>query len=234
MWKSFMALIRGRSYEASEAVVDANAMTILRQQIRDCANAVGAARKAVAVAVAQNEQEIVQHTRLTTQISDLENRVIAAIEQGKEELAREAAEVIALLEAERDSSIQAQNTFNAEITRLKNIVSQSESRLRELERGQRIASATDKTQRLRSTHPSSGISALQDAEKTLSRLRQRQAEIDATSAAMDEMALSNDPLSIAEKLAQAGCGAPVKTSADDVIARLTAKMTPATTTKDAA
>ena len=156
MFKQFCALIRGRAHESAEEVVDRNAITILRQQIRDCANAIEAARRAVAVAIAQNEQEALQHEKILARIEDLEGRTLIAIEQGKEELAREAAETIAMLEAERDTSEQAQKNFGTEIARLKRIVRQSEQRLRELQRGQRVAAATDKTQRLRGTAPEFG------------------------------------------------------------------------------
>lgn len=223
MFKQFFALIRGRAYESAEMVSDANALAILRQQIRDCTSAIDAARKAVAIAIAQNEQEAVQGKKLAARIDDLEKRTIAAIEQGKDDLAREAAETIALLEAERDASFEAQKNFGAEIDRLKKTVRASETRLRELERGQRLAAATDKTQRLRSVAPSSGLSALKDAEETLLRLRVRQKQIDATASAMDEMEQSNDPSALSEKLASAGCGAPLKTSADDVLQRLAKK-----------
>ena len=97
-----------------------------------------------------------------------------------------------------------------EIERLKTAVRQSEARLRELQRGQRLADATDKSQRMRGMANNNGLSALKDAENTLERLRSRQMEIDATSAAMDEMYLSNDPGSMSERLADAGCGAPLK------------------------
>ena len=68
----------------------ATRLTILRQQIRDCADAISAAQKAVAVAIAQNEQEVEQHAKLVTRIDDLEGRVVAALEQEKQSLAREA------------------------------------------------------------------------------------------------------------------------------------------------
>jgi len=173
MLKQFFALMRGHSHEAAEAMVDRNALVILRQQIRDCADAIAAARRAVAIAIAQNEQEIVQFKKLVARIEDLEKRTIAAIEQEQNELAREAAETIALLEAERDASSEAQKSFGTEIERLKRIVRASEMRLRELQRGQRIVAAVDTTQRLRETAPGSSLSALKDAEETLLRLRTR-------------------------------------------------------------
>ena len=225
MLKQFFALVRGRSYEAAEAVVDHNALVILRQQIRDCADAIAAARRAVAIAIAQNEQEVAQFKKLVVRIDDLEKRTIAAIEQGQNELAREAAETIAMLEAERDASSEAQKSFSTEIERLKRIIRVSEMRLRELQRGQRIVAAVDSTQRLRESAPGSSLSALKDAEETLLRLRTRQKQIDATAAAMAEMEQSGDPAAVSEKLAAAGCGAPLRSSADAVLERLAKTMT---------
>lgn len=225
MLKQFFALVRGRSYEAAETVVDRNALVILRQQIRDCADAIAAARRAVAIAIAQNEQEVAQFKKLVVRIDDLEKRTIAAIEQGQNELAREAAETIAMLEAERDASGEAQKSFSTEIERLKRTIRVSEMRLRELQRGQRIVAAVDSTQRLRESAPGSSLSALKDAEETLLRLRTRQNQIDATAAAMAEMEQSGDPAAVSEKLAAAGCGAPLRSSADAVLERLTKTMT---------
>ena len=179
MFNSFFALIRGRSHECAQAVVDANALTILRQQIRDSAAAVTSAKKAIAVAQAQNDREKQQFDALVVRIQDLEVRTVEAIDKGEDELAREAAETIAVLEAERDASLEAQKRFAREIERLKRIVHKSEAQLRDLQRGERLASVTAKTQRLRHNTPVAAVSSLKDAEATLTRLRERQSELDA-------------------------------------------------------
>lgn len=223
MFKQIVTLFRGAAVDASEEFTDRHAITLLRQQIRDCANAVACSRKAVAIAIAQNEQEAIQHKQLECKIVDLEKRTIKAVEQGEEKLALEAAETISLLEAERDVSGQAQAQFNAEIKRLKNTVRNAELKLKELQRGQRLAVATDKTQRMRVEHPSNGLSDLKEAEETLLRLRVRQQQINTTADAMAEMEQTGDPASITEKLADAGCGDPLKTSAQDVLERLKKK-----------
>ncbi len=220
MFKQIVTLFRGAAQDAGEEFTDRHAITLLRQQIRDCANAVAASRKAVAVAIAQNEREAVQHKKLEENIADLEARTVKAMEQGEEKLALEAAETISLLEAERDVSAQAQAQFNAEITRLKKTVHNAELKLKELQRGQRLAVVTDKTQRMRQVHPSNGLSDLKEAEETLLRLRVRQQQIDTTANAMAEMEETGDPASITEKLAEAGCGEPLKSSAQDVLERL--------------
>jgi phage shock protein A len=226
MLKQFLTLIRGHATDTAETVLDRQAVTLLRQQIRECADAVNSAKRAVALAIAQNDQEVQQTARLSARIADLEGRAVSALEQEKHDLAREAAETIAMLEAERETSLEAQRCFETEIARLKRIVRASEARLRDLERGQRIAVATETTARLRDTAADSGQSSLRDAEATLARLRARQKQMEVTEAAMAEMERSGDPAALAEKLAAAGCGAPPKHSAEEILKRLAARVPP--------
>lgn len=220
MIKQLFALIRGNANQTAENYTDKHGLTILRQQINDGAAAVQSARKAVAIAVAQNKQEEEQYKKVSKKIDDLEERAIIAIEKDKTQIAQEAAEAIALLEGERDISKQSQERFSAEISKLKAQLHSAETRLRALKQGHRIADVTDKTQRMRGVGEASALSTLNDAENTLSRLRNRQKQIDATSEAMSEMdqALNSD--AVAQKLADAGCGEPLKTTADDVLERL--------------
>ena len=112
-------------------------------------------------------------------IADLEVRATAALDGGREDLAREAAQQIAGLEADRDAAMTARTLFAQEITRLKRHVANAEARLTELDRGRRIARASEAVRGLRR----SGIEAarpyestLPEAEATLKRLRDRQIE----------------------------------------------------------
>lgn len=220
MIKQLFALIRGNANQTAENYTDKHGLTILRQQINDAAAAVQSARKAVAIAVAQNKQEEEQYKKVSKKIDDLEERAIIAIEKDKTQIAQEAAEAIALLEGERDISKQSQERFSAEISKLKVQLHSAETRLRALKQGHRIADVTDKTQRMRGVGEASTLSTLNDAENTLSRLRNRQKQIDATSEAMSEMDQAINSDAIAQKLADAGCGEPLKTTADDVLERL--------------
>ena len=223
MFKQILTLIRGQIFEAEQQFVDRNAFPLLAQQIRDVEEAMQATRRAVAVAIAQNQQEEAQHRLLKVKIHDLENRTIAALEQGKDALAREAAEAIALLEAECQTSEAAQAQFAAEISKLQVVIRNSEARIRELKRSERLARATEGTQRLNNTLPG-GLSTIKEAEATLERLRGRQRQIDLTAAVLMEMENATDPTAIIGRLADAGCGTPLRTTGDDVIARLKARM----------
>ncbi|ASS54071.1 PspA/IM30 family protein [Rhizobium leguminosarum] len=227
MFKLISILLRGRAHDAEQAFADRNAVPLLAQQIRDAAQSIQSARRSVAVAIAQNEQERVQHTAIVTRIDDLENRASAALAKGNEGLAREAAEAIAYLEAERDASEKAQGQFTSSIDKLKAIVRASEARLQELQRGERLARATQEAQKLDVVVAGPGLATLDDAEETLARLRLRQSQNELTAAALKDMEGAIRPAGIIEKLANAGCGAPLRSSADDVLARLKSRITPA-------
>lgn len=223
MIKQILTLMRGASHSAAEEFSDRHALTLLDQQMREAAQGVSAARKSVAVAIAQSRQEKNQHEVLVKRIDDLEQRTIVALKQDKHDLAQEAATCIALMESERETSAEAQELYAKELSRLKLNVQQAEMKLRELRRGQRIATATDRVHKLRDQPLQTGLNTLEDAETTLNKLRQRQTRHDLTSQAIDEMLQTGNPINITEKLAEAGCGTPLKTSAEDVLARLSKK-----------
>ncbi len=225
MFNAILTLIRGRAFEAEQAFIDRNAVPLLAQQIRDAASAIQSARRAVAVAVAQNEQEKSQHAAIAGRIADLENRAVAALQKGNDELARQAAEAIAQLEAERDASEKAQAQFTATIGKLKATVRAAEARLQELQRGERLARATEQTQKLTAAcDDNSGLATLDEAEETLARLQAYQNRCEIAASTMKEMDAASRQATIIEKLANAGFGAPLGPSADDVLARLRDRM----------
>ena len=57
MLKTLITLVRGRAALITEEVADQNALLILDQQMRDATGALDRAKKALAVAIAQENQE---------------------------------------------------------------------------------------------------------------------------------------------------------------------------------
>ena len=206
-----------------EEVADQNALVILDQQMRDAIGAVDRAKRALAIALAQESQEGQRLDATRARISDLETRAIAAIEGGREDLATEAAEAIANLEAERDASATAQALFAAEIGKLRGHVLQQQMRFSQLERGRRIARAAEAVRvarrgRIEAAPVYEGT--LAEAEATLSRLRERQVEADAAETAFDAFDAATGPIAVAEKLSAEGFGPRLKPNVADVLARL--------------
>jgi phage shock protein A len=229
MLKTIMTLFRGAAFRAEEEFADRSALLILDQQIRDSAAGIERAKRALAVAIAQDEGEGKRLETTLARIADLEERAVAALGGGSDELATEAAEAIAVMEADRDAIREARATFAREIAGLKAAVRRSGQRLAELERGRRIAMAAESVRRLKTGHGfgnPGGATALADAEATLRRLRDRQTEDAAAANAFDTLDSDADPASVAERLEAAGFGRRTRTTAADVLARLKQK-TPA-------
>jgi phage shock protein A len=223
-----LTLFRGSVAAAGEELEDRTALLILDQQMRDAAAAVERSKRTLALAIAGDQQEGRRLETTNARIADLEVRASAALDGGREDLAREAAQAIANLEADRDAAMTARTLFASEIARLKRHVANAEARITELDRGRRIARASEAVRSLRR----SGIEArpyestLPEAENTLKRLRERQMEAQAADEALIEIDAASGPLATAEKLAEQGFGPRMKSTADDVLARLKAKRTP--------
>jgi phage shock protein A len=226
MLKTIVTLFRGAAFRAEEEFVDRSALLILDQQIRDAAAGIERAKRALAVATAQDEAEGKRLETTLTRITDLEERAVAALNGGSEELAAEAAETIAVMEADRDSIREARATFAHEIGNLKATVRKSSQRLAELERGRRIASAAESVRRLKAGSglaTPSGATALTDAEATLRRLRERQFEDAAAADAFEALDNEPNPVRVADKLEAAGFGKRTRSTAASVLERLKQK-----------
>ena len=225
MFKLVTVLLRGAAAASEEAFADRHALLILDQQMRDAAAALEAAKRALAFAIAQDGQEGKRLDTVLAKIADLEVRALAALEGGREDLTAEAAEAIASLEADRESIRTARTHFAAEISRLKRSVRDAERRITELERGRRIARSAEAVRRLRATVGRTGAdrSALRDAEQTLKRLREKQAEAEAEDAALAGLDAETNADSIAQKLESSGFGPRTQPSGAEVLARLKRK-----------
>ena len=230
MFKTVLTIFRGSIAAADEELQDRSALLVLDQQMRDAATAVERSKRSLALAIAGDQQEGRRLEATNARIADLEIRATAALEGGREDLARDAAQAIANLEADRDAAMTARTLFASEIARLKRHVANAEARITELDRGRRLARASEAVRSLRR----SGIEAvrpyestLPEAEATLKRLRERQIEAQAADDALFEIDTASGPLATAEKLAEQGFGPRIKATADDVLARLKAKRTEA-------
>ena len=170
MLKTIFTLVRGAAFRAEEEFADRSALLILDQQIRDAAGGDRARQ-----AGARGGDRAGRGGRKApgddvARIADLEERAVAALNGGSEELAAEAAEAIAVMEADRDSIREARATFAREIGAPEGDRAQVGQRLAELERGRRIASAAESVRRLKAGSGlagPSGATALADAEATL-------------------------------------------------------------------
>ncbi|WP_203236416.1 PspA/IM30 family protein, partial [Methylobacterium crusticola] len=143
MLKIFSTLARGAAARAAEDLFDQNALLILEQQIRDAAAALDESRRALARALAQEGADAQRQTALDARLADLEERAVAALAGGREDLAAEAAEAIAELEAEAGALRAGREDFAREAAALRRAVQAGGRQFAELERGRRVAQAAE-------------------------------------------------------------------------------------------
>jgi phage shock protein A len=222
MLRIFLTLFRGAAAAAEEDIADRNALLVLDQQIRDAASAVGRGKHALAIAVVGDERERKRIEALTARIADLEERAVAALAMGRRDLAEKAAETIAGMENDRAGAASVQAELAGEIARLRGIVASSTRRLADLDRGRHIAKAAEAARRLVAGPDAQKIAAgaLAEAEATLRRLRERQAEAAALDRITDQLDVEAGRDALVTRLEEAGCGRPSRVTGAEVLARL--------------
>jgi phage shock protein A len=220
MLRLFRTLARGAAARAEEDLFDRNALLILDQQIRETRAALERSRQALAASVAGDRAEERRLAEVETRAADLETRAVAALQSGRDDLAAEAAEAIAELEAERDAIRTARGRFAAELARIRAKVADATRRQAELERGRRLAAAAETARRLRVCAAPEDRATLKEAEATLARLRSLQAEADDTEAALRE---AEPGLDIAERMERAGFGPSTRPAPSAILDRLRAR-----------
>jgi phage shock protein A len=223
MLSKLSALFRGTAHEAGQSVVDANALKILDQEIRDADSAQGKARDDLAGLVARRRMAENELTSFGEQISKYESSARAALGQGKTDLAREVAGRIAELETEIGTrGPQIENMKQAE-ARLRTAIASTDQKIETLRREIDIVKVNESVQRAQTSvalQSAGAQSRLGSAADSLQRIKQRQAVNEEKLRAGQELEDKRTGADLDAKLRDAGI-LPGHASADDVLARLT-------------
>lgn len=220
MFEPFMtqlkALLQGAPFNGDNRPSRA----MLTVNLREAAASVRSAQVALARARAEQQQDRKRLHQIRLSIEDLENRARNALMKGADALAREAAEAIALLEDERCALEAAIADFDQDLAGLTETLHRAQARLRSLKRGERSVDVRAHILKAQSFGTGSGHSALSAAEEQLEDIRSEQERDRIADREFAALSVADRPAALIEKLGEAGCGAPVKTRADDVLARL--------------
>lgn len=225
MLAKLSALFRGTAHDAGQSVVDANALKILDQEIRDADNAQGKARDDLAGLVARRRMAENEMKSFGDQIGKYESSARTALGQGKTDLAREVATRIAELETEignRGPLIENMKTAEA---RLRTAIATTDQRIETLRREIDIVKVNDSVQKAQTSvalQSAGAQSRIGSAADSLQRIKQRQAINEEKLRAGQELEDKRTGADLDAKLKEAGI-LPGHASADDVLARLTAQ-----------
>ena len=120
--RDMFTALRGGASEVGEAIVDANAIRILEQEIRDAESAIASAKQSLTRMKSTEIKLKRELSTLNADIADYERKAVSALEAGKEALATEVAGRIAELEAERDEKSAERQALDVEVGKIHQMI----------------------------------------------------------------------------------------------------------------
>jgi len=223
MFGTLKTLLRGSAARAEQDLVDRNAALLLEQKVRESEAGHDAAKRALAAIIVGRRTEDRGLDVLKGRIADLEARTRSALDAGDEELALEAAKILAELENEK--LIREQNIARADqaAERLRLAVEKTQRRITDLRQGLLTARAMEHEQRANRglRGDLNGSAALKEGEELLKRILERTDPVQEMDV-FDELEADLSGEEIVNRLADAGHGKHTRVQAHDVIERLKA------------
>ncbi|CUS43380.1 MAG: PspA/IM30 family protein [Pseudomonadota bacterium] len=220
IWSKLFTLGRAAGNDAAAAVVDANALRILDQEIRDADKAQGKARDDLAGLVARRRILEAEVESFQSQVAKYEGSARTAVEKGNMDLARQVAQRIADLE--QDISMKAPQVADMRQAeeQIHTAIAATDRKIEQLRREVEVVKVNESVQKAQATVAASGAgNSLGSAADSLARIRERQMIRGEKLRAAGELEDRRTGADLDEKLRLAGI-LPGQSSADDVLARL--------------
>jgi phage shock protein A len=224
IWNKLFTLGRAGAHEATAAVVDANALRILDQEIRDADAAQGKARDDMATLVARRRILEKEVAGFRDQVTKYEGSARAAVTKGDMDLARQVAQRIADLEQDIALKEPQIGDMRAAEDQLHQAITATDRRIETLRREVEVVKVNESVQKAQAAVSARGAgagAALGSAADSLARIKERQAIRGEKIKAAGELEDRRTGADLDEKLRLAGI-LPGQSSADDVLARLSA------------
>ena len=224
IWSKMITALRGGVNEAGEAIIDAQALRILDQEIRDASEELNKSKDGLASIIAQQKLAEEKVNSLKADIKKNEGFIIAALEKKDEELAGELAVRVANFENQLETEAAAAKSFKQQAETLRESIRTAEHQIKQLKHQTETVKATESVQRAQKVvaqRHSGSDSKMRTALDSLDRIQENQKLNAAKMSAASELAQESSESSLDQKLREAGLTG--NTSAEDVLARLKAK-----------
>lgn len=222
VWGKLFTAVRGGANEAAESVVDSQALRILDQELRDADSALRKARSDLAgmMATAKRTEKRIADLR-SKESRDIDN-ARAAMDAGREDLARGLAERVATTRTDLARDEADLDQMQRQQQAMMRTVKETEQRISAMKREVESVKATESLQKaqkaIASTH--SGVnSKLGSAVNSLDRIRERQAQMTARLEAGEELEALESGADLDRQLLEAGIGGRTS-SADDIMGEI--------------
>ena len=224
--KNILTAIRGGASEVGEAVVDANAMRILGQEIRDAETAITKAKQSLTSLKASEIKLKREVNSLQQDITDYESKALKALEANNEGLAVEVANRIAELEAEAAEKSAEHASLSVQVDKINILIRSREKTIQKNKRELEKIKTVEQLQKATSTM-STNFAATNASEHRVSaaleRVKAKQTNWEDRMEAGEWMTDSAQSDELDSKLKAAGIGAGADTGGASVLERLKAK-----------
>ena len=216
-----MTAVRGGAREAGEAIIDANAIRILEQEIVDAKNNLGKGRVSLTEVMAKEMQTKRRVSALETNISEHEGFAKEALAKSNEGLALEIAAKIAEYESALTDQQAILSGFTDHVATLKSQIKRAEKTIAENERQLLMVKTTESVQKATmsvSDNIAANNSTMSSARESLERIKKKQQDrADKLVAGEALQAELSDDLEA--KMKASGIGVQ-ESSAESILARL--------------
>ncbi len=225
VFSKILTMLRGNLREIGQSVVDQNASSIYEQEIVEAKAHVASAKQNLTAVMAKEMQVTREIESLQAELVRYEELALQAMQKNELALAEEVAVKLANLEIAISEQNASRNEFAENINKLKDMIRNAETSLREHERQLAMAKTTESvyqaTATISQTMGASG-SKLMSAKESLERIKQRHQDMGDQMHAADVLENELGGKALDQKLAAAGIG-QVPDQKALVLARLQAK-----------
>jgi len=213
--------IKGHATEAGEAIVDANALTILDQELRDADAEIRKSKDNLTSVMAKRRMTSDRSNEKKAKVKEYEGYIQAALAKGDEALATEVATKLSGLEGEiaTDDGLVAE--YDTSIDSLRKSISEADDRIKRMKVKVDVVKAREhviKASQAASAANSGANSKVAGALESLDRIQNSQAMRQAKLEAANDMAKEGSDAGLEDRLRAAGI-VPGAASAQDVLAR---------------
>jgi len=222
IFSSIITAIKGGVSEVGEGIVDANAIRILEQEIREADTGIQKATVSLTELKAKEIGLSKELANLNADIDDYMSKAKGALSQGNEGLAREIAEKIAELTATKEETESQQQELDAHVNKIHGVIKtrkkQIEKNRLELKKAKNYEDLQATRKAVAQSMPTNDSSAKR-VNRALERVKSKQAEADNQMSAdkwLDDLETGAD---LDNKINEAGLGKS-NTSVDDILASL--------------
>jgi Phage shock protein A (IM30), suppresses sigma54-dependent transcription len=219
--QKLITLVRGTATEAGQAVIDANALKILDQEIRDADTALNASRSDLTKLMAERHLANDKLTAKKGKLQEYNDYIQQLINKNDTALATEVAGKVAELENDIAADTSTIAGMDANVSKLNTSIHQAQSTIEQLKRQIDTVKATASVQRAQEAIASQATGSnvkLRTAMDSLDRIKNQQALKSAQIDAANELQAQDGDGDLQQRLQAAGV-LPGATAAADVLAR---------------